>query len=260
MISGSATSFPVPSANDSALRTLNPLSIPSHECYSPLLTSTDYLTFIACLRTLPVEELIKMSDQYVRTETSGRNFPFGPTLESPSSTSWLTERPTQLLDLKSQQGWGKGRRIISGNVADEGTILIPWWISTRSDSSTFLTNYYPSLLPSLLPLLPQLLEFYPANGSGSPFGSNSNQELTNELNFGNEFKALAALVGDMVFQAPRRRFLKVGSDRKEEEGRGGEQWGYLFNSVPEGNDEKYGGQYLPPSSLPPSLRTRTGAR
>lgn len=55
----------------------------------------------------------------------------------------------------------------------------------------------------------QLLDFYPDNVTqGSPFDTGNLNALTPQ------FKRLAALQGDMVFQAPRRYFLQNRYDKQ----------------------------------------------
>ena len=57
--------------------------------------------------------------------------------------------------------------------------------------------------------LNQLLTLYPSDiTQGSPFGTSTNNAVTPQ------FKRLAALQGDLLFQAPRRFFLQQRSGRQ----------------------------------------------
>ena len=55
----------------------------------------------------------------------------------------------------------------------------------------------------------QLLQLYPQDPTlGSPYDTGTQNELTPE------FKRIAALIGDTVFHAPQRFFLKNVSDKQ----------------------------------------------
>ena len=79
--------------------------------------------------------------------------------------------------------------------------------STEAGLRDYITNnYIPEISPSDLD---QLLRLYPADiTQGSPFNTSILNALTPE------FKRLAAMQGDLVFQAPRRFFLQNRSSKQ----------------------------------------------
>ncbi|VDC07074.1 unnamed protein product [Peniophora sp. CBMAI 1063] len=92
---------------------------------------------------------------------------------------------------------------ITGDCDDEGTLfsLGNSNISTSDELKTYLsTLVFPTAEPSSIN---KLLAVYPDNRAlGSPFGTGINNSITPE------FKRISALMGDVVFQAPRRLLLQ----------------------------------------------------
>lgn len=96
---------------------------------------------------------------------------------------------------------------IAGACDDEGTLfsLANMNITTEKAFSEYIqTNYLNSISASQME---QVLAAYPADpAAGSPFGTGDANALTPQ------YKRLAAIQGDIVFQAPRRFFLQSSSD------------------------------------------------
>jgi len=104
---------------------------------------------------------------------------------------------------------------ISGDCDDEGTLfsLSNRNITTESQLKTYMNTHYLSGEASSQ--LDRLLDLYPANPSaGSPFDTGDLNALTPQ------YKRLAALQGDLAFQAPRRFFIQNVSGRQN-------VWSYL---------------------------------
>ena len=78
--------------------------------------------------------------------------------------------------------------------------------STQADLGDYLLSNYFSTVPESTDVLTPLFKAYPDDVTqGSPFGTGFLNALTPE------FKRLAAIQGDLVFQAPRRFFLQQRS-------------------------------------------------
>ena len=78
---------------------------------------------------------------------------------------------------------------------------------TTSQLETYISTYYmPSASSSDLN---QLLTLYPSDiTQGSPFDTGTSNALTPQ------FKRIAAILGDLVFQAPRRFLLQQRSGKQ----------------------------------------------
>ncbi|GAA5836898.1 hypothetical protein JCM11251_005817 [Rhodosporidiobolus azoricus] len=172
---------------------------------------------IACLRALPYS---KMRDA---TNTLGNIFsyrsvslPFLPRTDG----TFLTATSQEL----EQSGKYARLPIINGDQYDEGTILALGTLNITTEAQTktwFKQNWFPRapdsvidqarLPPVLLDVLPialanltslQLLALYPQDPrQGSPFNTGLLYAVTPQN------KRINALVGDLVFQAPRRAFV-----------------------------------------------------
>ncbi|EJF60948.1 carotenoid ester lipase precursor [Dichomitus squalens LYAD-421 SS1] len=112
---------------------------------------------------------------------------------------FLTDAPQKLV----QQGSVANVPFITGDCDDEGTLfsLSNLNITNESQLRTYIkTNYIVNISESDLDTL---LKLYPADVTkGSPFDTSVLNALTPE------YKRIAALQGDLVFQAPRRFFLQ----------------------------------------------------
>jgi acetylcholinesterase len=70
----------------------------------------------------------------------------------------------------------------------------------------FSTYYFPNATPDQMD---KLLALYPQDVTqGSPYDTGTQNALTPE------FKCIASILGDLVFQAPRRLFLNKVSDKQ----------------------------------------------
>ncbi|KAK0484470.1 extracellular triacylglycerol lipase precursor [Armillaria novae-zelandiae] len=128
-------------------------------------------------------------------------FPFDLTLDGPSGL--LPDLPSRL--------WAKGEfamlPFISGANLDEGTIFLSTNGSyTDEDIKDYMETTY-STFPPTIPgaILERFLELYPDDPSlGSPYG-------TGNETFGlpSGFKKLAAMNGDMIFDAQRRTWTQT---------------------------------------------------
>jgi acetylcholinesterase len=112
---------------------------------------------------------------------------------------------------------------VSGECDDEGTLfsLTSTNVTTEADLRTYLKAYYfPNATDSQMD---DLLTLYPQDVTqGSPYDTGTQNALTPE------FKRIASITGDFVFQAPRRYFLQTVSDKQK-------TWSYLskrLKSVP----------------------------
>ncbi|KAK0460643.1 extracellular triacylglycerol lipase precursor [Desarmillaria tabescens] len=130
-----------------------------------------------------------------------KDFAFYPVLDGPSGL--LPDLPSRL--------WAKGQfatlPFISGTNLDEGTGLLPTNLSyTDEDIKDYMLAAY-SPFPPAIPdtILDRLLELYPDDPSlGSPYG-------TGKETFGlpSGFKRLAAMSGDLTFDAQRRTWTQT---------------------------------------------------
>lgn len=118
---------------------------------------------------------------------------------------FLTDDPQKLV----QAGSVANIPFVTGDCDDEGTLfsLTLLNITTEAQLRSYLTTFYvPNASASELD---QLLTLYPQDpAQGSPFD-------TGDLNaLSPQYKRLAALQGDLVFQAPRRFFLSQRSGKQ----------------------------------------------
>ncbi|KIP02704.1 hypothetical protein PHLGIDRAFT_32096 [Phlebiopsis gigantea 11061_1 CR5-6] len=119
--------------------------------------------------------------------------------------TFLADDPQVLV----QEGSVANIPFVTGDCDDEGTLfsLSLLNISTEAELRSYLTEFY---LPNATAAeLDQVLALYPQDPTqGSPFDTG----LLNVLS--PQFKRLAALQGDLVFQAPRRFFLSHRSGKQ----------------------------------------------
>ncbi|KAI0642945.1 carotenoid ester lipase precursor [Trametes meyenii] len=157
---------------------------------------------LSCLRQVPFDTLKKAVDA-------------SPGIFAPQSLrlawlprvdgTFLTDTPQNLV----QKGSVANVPFVSGDCDDEGTLfsLSTLNVTSESDLRSYIkSNYLPEATSSDLD---QLLKLYPQDiTSGSPFNTGIFNALTPQ------FKRLAAMQGDLVFQAPRR-FLLQNRDGKQ---------------------------------------------
>ncbi|KAJ7205198.1 Alpha/Beta hydrolase protein [Mycena pura] len=163
---------------------------------------------LECLRTVPFDSLKAAQDAT----------PFIFSFESLRLTwlpradgTFVSDNPQRLV----QQGKVANIPFISGDCDDEGT-LFSFSSTNLTTEADFLAYIKTVWVPGISTAqLNTLAEFYPSNIlDGSPFDTAIFNALTPQ------FKRIAALQGDAVFQAPRRFFQQSQSGKQN-------QWGFL---------------------------------
>ncbi|KIJ95659.1 hypothetical protein K443DRAFT_682874 [Laccaria amethystina LaAM-08-1] len=154
---------------------------------------------IACLRTLPFDKLGDAINQSPSL-LSYLSFAF---VWGPSIDGLFIKRDPQESLLK-----GLYARVpfVTGDCDDEGTIpsLSSQNITTNEEFLGYLkSNYLPGISDDQLAAIAKAYPEDPAQGS--PFGTGTANALTPQ------FKRLSAVQGDLLFQGPRRFFLKIAS-------------------------------------------------
>ncbi|KAF9043105.1 carotenoid ester lipase precursor [Panaeolus papilionaceus] len=155
---------------------------------------------IDCLRKVPYDNLLAA----INTT---------PNLFSPQSlrlayTPMIDGRLIKRAPLLSvKQGKYARIPVITGNVEDEGTFFAIMSTTNIVTDQQFLdfikTNFFPHISPAGLAALATA---YPQDPTqGSPFNSGNNNTVTPQ------FKRIAAILGDIAFQAPRRFFTNATS-------------------------------------------------
>lgn len=118
---------------------------------------------------------------------------------------FLTDNPQRLV----QQGKIANIPFVTGNCDDEGTLfsLNNLNVTTETDFRNYLGNtIFPGISSSQLD---RLVELYPSDPSaGSPYDTGILNAITPQ------FKRIASILGDMMFQAPRRFFLQHTSQKQ----------------------------------------------
>ncbi|KAG8693896.1 hypothetical protein FRC09_010204, partial [Ceratobasidium sp. 395] len=160
-----------------------------------------------CLRNANADTLRQANYDVVKVPANLRApdpYPaaIGPTLSA--DDPFLSRSPK----LSIRQGKFAKIPFVSGTSLDEGTIFTtnP---GTTSEVASFLTTQLPGLTFGIAntTVVNQLLDYYPAAPSaGSPYNTGNNT-------FGKaaQYKRAASVIGDLVFDAPRRDFLEVAT-------------------------------------------------
>lgn len=157
---------------------------------------------LQCLRQVPFQTLMDAVNE-------------SPSMSSPQSLAlawmpradgnFLTNNPQALV----QQGTVANIPFVTGDCDDEGTLfaLSNRNMTTEAELRTYLSTFF---LPDVAPSdLDKLLELYPQDPSqGSPFDTGDKNVLSPQ------YKRLSAILGDLVFQAPRRFLLSSRSDQQ----------------------------------------------
>ncbi|KAI0056007.1 carotenoid ester lipase precursor [Artomyces pyxidatus] len=126
---------------------------------------------------------------------------------------FLKDDPQQLV----LQGSVSSVPFVTGDCDDEGTLfsLSNANITTDAEVESYLSEFYIRNLPNPS-AIEKLLKLYPSDPTqGSPFDTGLQDAITPQ------FKRLAAIQGDIVFQAPRRFFLEQRSHKQP-------TWSYLY--------------------------------
>ncbi|KAF9567730.1 carotenoid ester lipase [Agrocybe pediades] len=163
---------------------------------------------LACLRTVPLDDLRKAVDQ----TPSYFNYTALSLAWSPRADgTFLTQNPQRLVE----QGKVMNIPIVNGNVDDEGTVFSLSSLNVTTDeqfreyvSTVFVPNATQEELEPLW-------NYYPSDpADGSPFNTSNFNDITPQ------YKRIAAFQGDVVFQAQRRYLLQHLSGKQK-------LWSYL---------------------------------
>ncbi|KAF9041954.1 carotenoid ester lipase precursor [Hymenopellis radicata] len=158
---------------------------------------------LACLRTVPYE--------YLKAAVDASPFIFD--FQS-LNLAWLPRTDGIFLTDDAQRLVQQGKiadvPVVSGDCDDEGTIfsLSQRNITTDADMKEYMqTIMFPLMAEDDID---RLMDVYPSSlEEGSPFDTGNANALTPQ------FKRLAALQGDFVFQGPRRFFLSAMSGKQD---------------------------------------------
>ncbi|GAA6005766.1 hypothetical protein JCM10207_005326, partial [Rhodosporidiobolus poonsookiae] len=245
MLSGAPTSFPVPWPHDASARTLHPLPGPA-QCPSPVQRDrgpprNDAL--LACLRELPLPELYTATRVLTDRSPVDAWFPYYPVLEGEWGTGeggadgargqggWINVRPSERIT----RGDYAKVPVVMGSVRDEGTRFVGEEIGEGEEEFLrVVRGIFEFTYGAVEELLEPIFAFYPSSPStGSPF-------LTGSATFGlsSTYKRLSAFVGDILFQAPRRHFL-----RETPKDFGEDSWNFVYEEKREGAAERLGVQH-----------------
>ncbi|KAJ7165112.1 triacylglycerol lipase [Mycena filopes] len=143
-------------------------------------------------------------------------FPFFPVLDGPAGL--IPALPSKLL----KSGAGNNVPFLSGSVLDDGTLFVA--LSSAINATSQITDqlnssFFPCVpQPTLQNTLATLLKLYPdVPALGCPFNTGNDTFGISPV-----FKQAAALIGDLVIQAPRRFWSQTASEK------GTNVYSYLF--------------------------------
>ncbi|PPQ76538.1 hypothetical protein CVT26_013237 [Gymnopilus dilepis] len=165
---------------------------------------------IQCLRTVPFATLGAAINRVpgFLTETSIQ-LAFQPSVDG----QFLTRDP----QISIQKGLYARVPFVTGDCDDEGTVfaLASTSVTTNAGFLDYVqSNFFKGNLPQAE--LNALAAAYPSDPTqGSPFNTGTANAITPE------FKRIAALLGDLGFQSPRRFFLRTASKTQP-------TWAFLF--------------------------------
>ncbi|KAH8983924.1 Alpha/Beta hydrolase protein [Lactarius akahatsu] len=170
-------------------------------CTSP----SDTLT---CLRAAPYEELKAAMD----STPSVNSYQSAALVWQPRVDGiFLADNPLEL----TRQGKVAKIPFVIGDCDDEGTLfsLSQTNVTTEAELRTYLSEFlFPNATDAQMD---RLLTLYPQDVTrGSPYDTGTQNAFTPE------FKRIASILGDFVFQAPRRIFLNNSSEKQN-------TWSYL---------------------------------
>ncbi|KAI0284362.1 extracellular triacylglycerol lipase precursor [Russula aff. rugulosa BPL654] len=150
-------------------------------------------------------------------------FPFRPVLDGPGGI--VSDHPARRLS----HGAGGQVPVMAGTVLDEGTMFLPKNFRAEDIEVWLNANYTPSPLGpgALTSGLDKVTSLYPDDPSaGSPFNTGNETFGT-----GSGYKRGAAILGDMMFQAPRRHWSQTTS---------APSYAYIFTEPQPSNDPALG--------------------
>ncbi|KAG8710874.1 hypothetical protein FRC09_020891 [Ceratobasidium sp. 395] len=114
---------------------------------------------------------------------------------------------------------------INGAQLDEGTLFVNGGsLNTEQDIFNWATAHFTGLNTGITneTAVRELLKYYPADpAAGSPYGTGNNT-----FGQGDEYKRYASIIGDLLFQAPRRNHLKIATSF------GVRTWSYIMAERP----------------------------
>ncbi|KAK4047500.1 hypothetical protein OIV83_005413 [Microbotryomycetes sp. JL201] len=199
---------------------------PEQQEYGPPSNSK----LLDCLRQLDLGDFMKatkvLSD---RSPTNGW-FPWYPVLEGEWEGSWLNVRPSERI----VRGTYSKVPVVMGTTLDEGTRFTSPLVTSQNDIKESLRGIFDFTFGAVEDLLEPIWEFYPDDPVvGSPFYTGSEM-----FNLSSSYKRQSALVGDLLFQAPRRHFLRETPKDLGEPG-----WNYLFTEPRAGAEPHMGSQH-----------------
>ncbi|RXK40883.1 hypothetical protein M231_01731 [Tremella mesenterica] len=138
----------------------------------------------------------------------------------------ITDSPHTLL----AEGKFSKLPFITGNCVDEGTSFVPTSVTNETQVSMYIDSFEP--VPPNTTILQDLLQVYPDDPSlGSPYGTGNET-----FGLAPEFKQIASIFGDALFQANRRWLLKQARDHGQPK-----IWSYLWTEPPIGISPPYQG-------------------
>ncbi|KAI9449008.1 carotenoid ester lipase precursor [Lactarius psammicola] len=157
---------------------------------------------LACLRAAPYEKLKAAMDN---SQLIAKYNPLVLVWQVRADGVFLEDDPQKLV----QHGKVASVPFVTGDCDDEGTLsaLLQLNVTTDSDLRNFLSGFF---LPSATDAeLDELLRLYPQNVTqGSPYDTGTQNA------FAPQFKRIASILGDSVFQALRRFFLNNVSEKQ----------------------------------------------
>ncbi|KAH6917971.1 carotenoid ester lipase precursor [Coprinopsis sp. MPI-PUGE-AT-0042] len=158
---------------------------------------------LECLRSVPFETLKKAIDTHsVKFTWSGTHLPWLPREDG----KFFTANPMNLV----QQGKIAKVPFVAGTVDDEGSIFsIPLLnLTTTAHVKQWIQNTFAPTASSAS--IDHVLSLYTADiTQGSPYDTWILNALTPQ------FKRLASIQGDAVFEAPRRLFAQMTADKQD---------------------------------------------
>ncbi|GAA5958575.1 hypothetical protein JCM3765_006678 [Sporobolomyces pararoseus] len=240
MLSGAPTTFPVPWPHDASARTLHPLPGPA-QCPSPAQRSRgppDNTELLNCLRKLSLPALYKATRTLTDDSPVNAWFPYYPVLEGQWGTGptgvdgkrggggWLDVRPSERIT----RGEYMKIPVILGSVTDEGSRFVHEKIEEgEQEFLDVIRDVFSFTYGAVEDLLEPILSYYPA----VPVSPSSRYAgLTTN------YQRLSTFLGDILFQAPRRHFL-----RETPKDFGEPAWAYQFEEPRKGAFERLGVQH-----------------
>ncbi|KAJ8074559.1 hypothetical protein PM082_015461 [Marasmius tenuissimus] len=215
MESGSPSSVNVPPADD-------PVQEKAYQFVVNATGCTDFSDTFECLRSVPSDVLQKANKDVVQIPPEWRGPDQGPVVLGPvlaPGDDFLPELPS----ISIHAGRYAKLPLINGGVKDEGTIstntMTP---ETEKNVTDWLLSQEPGLYFGISneTAVAELLKLYPADpAAGSPYGTGSET-----FGLAAQYKRLASLVGDLIFEASRRDHVQTATTD------GVDVWSYFLNA------------------------------